>query len=501
MAQYGSYQELTNPAGSEVILVKRGTETLRLTVTNLTKGLSQDINTEILQTGQEITALQNDKVAKSGDTMTGDLNMGANKVTTTATPSADADLTTKKFVDDTFLKLAGGTLTGTLTLNGAPSAANDAATKTYADGAAKGNYVATSEDYDPTTTSAFPTTYASAAIKNGALFYISAAGTMASASVTVEVGDIIIAKTDSPTDAAADWIVVQTNIKTASTSEAGVVEIATDTEAQALTATDKVITPGNLGAVLNAESIYNITTVTTQTYTITEGDAGIINSTYNTGNRTITLPAISSLTNSDRFRVKIVHAGTDKSYGIQIATSGGDSIKPLSVSNLYLTFPSDYVDLYTDGTSWYVGGFSTLLGCAYEISANQTITDSTWTKVQFDQIKGTTKDPFTWMDLVTNYWFAPNSIGTWVVNMMIEFDANATGQRGIRLMKDGETNPKAQQLVDTAASGNTVLSISADMAPTSSAAVYGEVYQSSGGNLDILTGQECRLKFVSIKAI
>ena len=40
------------------------------------------------------------KVAKTGDTMSGDLAMGDNKITRLGTPSADADAATKKYVDD-----------------------------------------------------------------------------------------------------------------------------------------------------------------------------------------------------------------------------------------------------------------------------------------------------------------------------------------------------------------------------------------------------------------
>lgn len=59
------------------------------------------------------------KVSKAGDTMTGDLVMGSNKITSTATPSTDDDLTRKGYVDTqvaTRLPLAGGTMTGDIAL-------------------------------------------------------------------------------------------------------------------------------------------------------------------------------------------------------------------------------------------------------------------------------------------------------------------------------------------------------------------------------------------------
>jgi hypothetical protein len=85
-------------------------------------------------------ALNTAKVNKAGDTMTGGLVMGANKVTSTATPTAVDDLTRKKWVDDTFVKLAGSTMTGDLvmganqvTTTAVPVNANDMTRKGYVD--------------------------------------------------------------------------------------------------------------------------------------------------------------------------------------------------------------------------------------------------------------------------------------------------------------------------------------------------------------------------------
>ena len=62
----------------------------------------------------------------AGGTMTGDITMGANKVTSTETPSADADYVTKVFADATyeagsggpFLPLAGGAMAGAIDMSG-----------------------------------------------------------------------------------------------------------------------------------------------------------------------------------------------------------------------------------------------------------------------------------------------------------------------------------------------------------------------------------------------
>lgn len=84
------------------------------------------------------------KVSKAGDSMTGALAMGANKITGLGTPSADTDASTKGYVDtqrDTRLALAGGTMSGAIAMGtnkitglGDPTSNQDAATKVYVDG-------------------------------------------------------------------------------------------------------------------------------------------------------------------------------------------------------------------------------------------------------------------------------------------------------------------------------------------------------------------------------
>jgi hypothetical protein len=104
-------------------------------------------NTALSQVG---TAVQ-----RSGDTMTGDLDMGNNQIENLGTPFAPTDATTKGYVDTAdALKLdkSGGTMTGALnmgnnpiTILASPSASTDAATKGYVDSSLGGkqNTVAT----------------------------------------------------------------------------------------------------------------------------------------------------------------------------------------------------------------------------------------------------------------------------------------------------------------------------------------------------------------------
>ena len=66
------------------------------------------------------------KVSKAGDTMTGNLSMGANKVTSSATPTADDDLTRKGYVDGLYQSTVDAEDSATAAAASATAAANSA---------------------------------------------------------------------------------------------------------------------------------------------------------------------------------------------------------------------------------------------------------------------------------------------------------------------------------------------------------------------------------------
>ena len=83
------------------------------------------------------------KLPKAGGTMTGDIVMGSNAVTSTANPASDNELSRKAYVDTqdaTKLNLSGGTMSGAIAMGtskitglGNPTANQDASTKAYVD--------------------------------------------------------------------------------------------------------------------------------------------------------------------------------------------------------------------------------------------------------------------------------------------------------------------------------------------------------------------------------
>jgi len=84
------------------------------TLNELAAALNDDANFATTVTNSLAT-----KLNLSGGTMTGDITLGANKATSTATPTTDDTLTRKGYVDTqdaTKLNLSGGTMTGDITM-------------------------------------------------------------------------------------------------------------------------------------------------------------------------------------------------------------------------------------------------------------------------------------------------------------------------------------------------------------------------------------------------
>ena len=108
------------------------------TLNELAAALGDDPNFATTVTNEIAT-----KVSKAGDTMSGALAMGGNKVTNLGAPTSDNDAATKTYVDTADalkLSLTGGTMSGVIAMGtnkitgvGDPTANQDAATKAYVD--------------------------------------------------------------------------------------------------------------------------------------------------------------------------------------------------------------------------------------------------------------------------------------------------------------------------------------------------------------------------------
>ena len=111
------------------------------TLNELAAALGDDANFSTTITNSIAT-----KLPLAGGTMTGAIDMGSQKITTTYTPTNTADLTNKSYVDtqrDTRVAKTGDTMSGVLNMNSntvsnlpTPSATGDAANKAYVDAVA-----------------------------------------------------------------------------------------------------------------------------------------------------------------------------------------------------------------------------------------------------------------------------------------------------------------------------------------------------------------------------
>ena len=129
-----------------------------LAVANSAASTAASANTNAnnaVSTANNALALVGTAVQKTGDTMTGDLDMGGNQIENLGTPIANTDAATKDYVDNALggkLDTSGGTMTGDIDMGGqmvnnlgTPTNPNDASTKDYVDTslAGKQNTVAT----------------------------------------------------------------------------------------------------------------------------------------------------------------------------------------------------------------------------------------------------------------------------------------------------------------------------------------------------------------------
>jgi len=246
MPRIDSLPVLPSSTNTDETVILQGGVLYRGTRGQIVNDVDVALQAQIASNDVDITNLTNQKLSLSGGVMTGALTLNG-------APSADLHAATKLYVDganNLSLDLAGTkTMTGGLDMGSNPI--NNVTDPTAAQDAATQNYVITTtaktlEAYSPVATSAFPVTYGGAAITTGDRFRVSAAGTVDGATITLQIGDVLEALTNNPTDNAADWSITNANTVTSSETVAGIIETATNAEAVAKTATDRAIVASNL---------------------------------------------------------------------------------------------------------------------------------------------------------------------------------------------------------------------------------------------------------------
>jgi len=181
------------------------------------------------------------------DDMESDIATNANGVSTNATniSSNTGDISTNASNISGKVAKAGDTMTGLLTLSGAPTANLHAATKGYVDTVVTGQLVYQG-GYNA---AAAPPTGSS--VKKGFTYTVTIAGDgNGFFTIPLEIGDLIIAQQDNPTTE-AHWTEVNKNVDLATTTTVGVASFSSDNFAVSNVG---VVTIKNGGVILGTET-------------------------------------------------------------------------------------------------------------------------------------------------------------------------------------------------------------------------------------------------------
>jgi hypothetical protein len=155
---------------------------------------------------------------------------------------------------------------------------------------------------------------------------------------------------------------------------------------------------------------------------------------------------------------------------------------PLSTGTVQVH--TDLQNLATD-TDTAMLGVKNPVGSIGVRSTNQTIgnaafTDMTWPTEEFDNMAG-----FTAGGSVITVSVA----GVYNVKAGVKFPANGTGTRSMLIIIDGVELPGGSDERIPTAAASTRMTVSADVKLNAGQQVKIQVFQSSGGNLDVQTGR------------
>lgn len=208
--------------------------------------------------------------------------------------------------------------------------------KTYVDNAILTNgSLVNKGGYNATTNTPDLDISPSSLIKNGWTYVVTTAGTFFTEDV--QVGDMIIATTDSPSTL-ADWTVVNKNIDDivdASTSDKGIIQIASTGEVSAATVNNKAITPSSLTSITKLGTIstgtwngsvispaYGGTGVNNGSNTLTISSNATVSGT-NTGDQTITLSGDITGSGTGAITATLPNIATAGTYNKVVVNSKG----------------------------------------------------------------------------------------------------------------------------------------------------------------------------------
>jgi len=365
----------------EYALYKTGVE-YKVTGTEFLATIQAALNAEIVSTGAEILSLQTDKLELSGGTMTG-------KIILDSDPTALLHAATKQYVDTglgTKANATGASLDATATGVTAVDTSETTAVATTAFVANKIEYevnkqiivaaiTKTLAEADKGTIMVNHTATAPVTITLPAVsalveaprtnYWIVDTGLSAGTNaITINPtgADTIDGTTSALIDSDGESVVlfndgsskwfIKDKVSIASTTKQGVVELATQVEAEALADATKAITPGTLGNVIDALISPSINVSASTSKTFAESDAGSKwFFTATTGSSVaIALPNAATLVEPGRFTLTIADSGNANANDIVI-TPTTSTIDGFTSFTIDASFSS--LTLYTDGTNYF----------------------------------------------------------------------------------------------------------------------------------------------------
>jgi len=349
MATINSLTDGVTAVGSDEFVINRAGTDYKLNHTAVVAGVTALVTAEEAARIAADLTLTNTKLDIAGGSMTGSLSLNA-------APTASLHAATKLYVDTADalkLDLAGGTMTGYLNLVGAPTANLHAAPKQYVDSVASGRWGVATGIYCNTNPN-YP------ASKPGDTYVVASAGRIGGPSgLVVQQNDLIYCAFTSVggTQAAvgSQFIILQTNLVQASDTEQGYVRIATTAERTA--GTDNTVAMTALGV---REVVKDLVPNYDKTVTASTGinvNATLLSHVYlctgtGSGAVNVQLPQISSYSNPN-ITLVIKDAGINgATNNITINRSSSDTID--GTTSTVISTNGGVVTLINDGgTAWY----------------------------------------------------------------------------------------------------------------------------------------------------
>jgi len=337
--------------GSDEFLINRSGTDFKLTLTEMLTNVTALLASETAAREAADTSLTNTKLGLAGGTLTGLLTLSAD-------PTNLLHAATKQYVDaadSLLLSLGGGVMTGFLTLSGDPTSSDHASTKNYTDASSEERW----KNAINISCVSFPNYPVSLV---GYTYRVSEAGKIGGASgKVVQVDDLIYCHTADPLGGSqaavgANYSVLQANLVAASQTESGYVMISTPEVNKVGTDDTTAVSPLGLRTTVS-ELVPNYSRIITANTTVTvtsdtESQLYLLTGS-GTGTVAVTLPEIGSIAGNKKITITFKDAGNNANINnVTITRSGADLID--GDITTVINEASGKVTLVNDeGTNWY----------------------------------------------------------------------------------------------------------------------------------------------------